>query len=401
MRSTPAQCADGQQNGNEDGIDCGGQCPTRCIIEAGEACLEHGPCVTGVCQAGTCEYAKQCSDIQEYNPLAPSGVYQIDPDGGGSFTPVSAYCDMVTDGGGWTLILNYLHEGGSNPELSVLDSGFPLLYSSVLGDDESGSLNWGHVSNNLFGLLNATQARFYGRSSIHARIIDFNLWAPECMDYFADGGSAQLCNDESLDKWEPLLFHNARIPDECSVAGGGPGHLGFIDDNATMAMAEFGAETNSGPSFWHIRTLDTNWRVDDGSDSSYDTLHRVFVRTREVCNGVDDDGDLLIDEIDLDQDGYSPCEYHNFDDCCDSDPNANPDGDFRTLANNCGEWDWNCDETVEKWSTQIWSYNPCQDGWDGSVPDCGASGAWVVMYFDPWFGDCFPWHVTTITQSCR
>ena len=39
---------------------------------------------------------------------------------------------MNTDGGGWTLVLNYLHQGGDNPSLSSR-STTPLLVSSSLG----------------------------------------------------------------------------------------------------------------------------------------------------------------------------------------------------------------------------------------------------------------------------
>jgi hypothetical protein len=50
-------CTDGQQNGNESGVDCGGVCPKVCL---GDACIPAGsPCARGACWAGICRLCGQ------------------------------------------------------------------------------------------------------------------------------------------------------------------------------------------------------------------------------------------------------------------------------------------------------------------------------------------------------
>jgi hypothetical protein len=44
-----------------------------------------------------------CGALHAADPSAPSGAYEIDPDGEGGAAPFVARCDMDTDGGGWTI----------------------------------------------------------------------------------------------------------------------------------------------------------------------------------------------------------------------------------------------------------------------------------------------------------
>ncbi|MEP0265938.1 hypothetical protein [Dokdonia sp.] len=221
----------------------------------------------------------------------PSGTYYFNFNG----STFQGALDNDTDGGGWLMVLNYVHLAGDNTDLTVRNTDLPLLGSSTVGDNEAGTANWGHMGNALATAIDFEEVRLYGETTGHGRIINFKTSYVNVLTYLKTG-LGNFASIMNATNFTALSGHTANIPAQAINAFSSQG------DNALTEFPFF----RSGQFHWGIRGLGNRWEVDDSALNTQSTIHRVWVRgdlsptaTTTLTTTLDTTGNITINPTDF------------------------------------------------------------------------------------------------------
>jgi cysteine-rich repeat protein len=205
----PSSCGDGMlqageecDDGNNAALD---GCSPLCLVELG---LTPGyPGMT-------------CADIAQTG-VGVSGLYWIDPDGGVTTDAFQAWCDMTTDGGGWTLVFHFFNHTG------FTENGFV----SAVGTDQFTDASWRYVpAGGTFALGNASALQpLVTEGAVAIGLFD-GLWTDVRMACAATSATAVEQHFAQVDGYTTM---NGNY----ELLGAAPNGTSYVVDPTTNSMA--------------------------------------------------------------------------------------------------------------------------------------------------------------------
>lgn len=219
----------GPSGGEDGGTLDGGPPPVDAGTDAGG---DAGPASN---DAGPEAYATSCSDLRVRGGVTSDGVYTLDPDGPGGAAPFEAWCDMTTEGGGWTLVLKVDGTKSTFRYQAELWTSTTLLNSTAVTPTETEAKLHGYLALP----FDRVRVAFESGGNGGARGISLALSAPSLRALMASGTTA---TDEGPEAWGALDDGDV-LPAKCLREGVNVDVGGVLFPGSSVRLGVFADNT--------------------------------------------------------------------------------------------------------------------------------------------------------------